>query len=79
VEERQLGRNRASTHLRNHEAGDTVDNIDAVGYEQMADAGAYVTGIYASRTLNAGGGAAAAKARSARGVTALRRQAERSE
>ena len=62
-----------------HQAGDTIGNIDAVGYEQMADAGAHVTGIYASRTLNAGGGAAAAKARSAPSMTTLRHQAERSE
>ena len=49
-----------------HGAGDTIDNVDLVGYEQMADAGAFVTGTYATRTLNAGGGAAAAKARSLR-------------
>ena len=40
-------------------AGDTINNVDLVAFEQMAKAAAFVTGIYASRTLNAGGGAAA--------------------
>jgi Zn-dependent M28 family amino/carboxypeptidase len=30
-----------------HEVGDTIANINATGYEQMADAGAYVAGTYA--------------------------------
>ena len=40
-----------------HGAGDDINNVDLVAFEQMAKAAAYVTGIYASRTLNAGGGA----------------------
>ena len=39
----------------------------------MADAAAWVTGIYATRTLNAGGGAAAAKTRSSAAAKAATR------
>ena len=41
-----------------HGAGDTINNVDVAAFEKMAKAAAYVTGVYASRTLNAGGGAA---------------------
>jgi Peptidase family M28 len=42
-----------------HAEGDTIDNVDMAGFEKMTKAAAYVTGVYATRTLNAGGGAAA--------------------
>jgi Zn-dependent M28 family amino/carboxypeptidase len=35
-----------------HGAGDDINNVDLVAYEQMADAAAYVAGVYANRTLN---------------------------
>jgi Zn-dependent M28 family amino/carboxypeptidase len=47
-----------------HQAGDTIDNVDFAAYEQMADAAAYVTGLYATQALpaNSGGGAKAPSA-----------------
>jgi Zn-dependent M28 family amino/carboxypeptidase len=49
-----------------HGAGDDLNNIDWAAFEQLSKGAAYVTGVYAGRTLaNAGGGAAKAKPRSA--------------
>ena len=35
-----------------HGAGDDINNVDLVAFEQMADAAAYVAGVYANRKLN---------------------------
>jgi Zn-dependent M28 family amino/carboxypeptidase len=43
-----------------HGAGDTIDNLDPVGFEQLADGGAHVLATLAGRMDNAGGGMAAA-------------------
>jgi Zn-dependent M28 family amino/carboxypeptidase len=51
-----------------HEAGDTISNLDLVGFEQMADGAAHVSAVLAtdSGVRNVGGGAEASDSRSAR-------------
>ena len=54
-----------------HEAGDTIDNLDPLGFEVMGDAGAWVAGTYATQTLAASSasGRRSARARSSRPVS----------